>query len=176
MSNVQCPTSRLVIGHSTLDICLSYGEGGIRTPDRGISPYNGLANRRLQPLGHLSKLLVSSKLTATSAGGYSQFGVSQKRPYVPQKRPSGRSIARHLVMRGDRSERGRRAPARPDRLSSPRCFWGRPYGPAELCSTCCRCRSLDRDSPPSWARQANAKTRSRALAPDGNGSHHSRAR
>src|SRR3989475_5837512 len=30
------------------------GEGGIRTPDRGISPYNGLANRRLQPLGHLS--------------------------------------------------------------------------------------------------------------------------
>src|SRR6266487_6238568 len=53
-SNVQCPTSRSVIGHSTLDICLSYGEGGIRTPDRGISPYNGLANRRLQPLGHLS--------------------------------------------------------------------------------------------------------------------------
>ena len=30
------------------------GEGGIRTPDRGVSPYNGLANRRLQPLGHLS--------------------------------------------------------------------------------------------------------------------------
>src|SRR6266516_2145960 len=54
--NVQCPTSRFVIGHSTLDICLSYGEGGIRTPDRGISPYNGLANRRLQPLGHLSPL------------------------------------------------------------------------------------------------------------------------
>src|SRR3989442_3653693 len=33
---------------------VGYGEGGIRTPDRGISPYNGLANRRLQPLGHLS--------------------------------------------------------------------------------------------------------------------------
>ena len=32
----------------------SGGEGGIRTPDRGVSPYNGLANRRLQPLGHLS--------------------------------------------------------------------------------------------------------------------------
>src|SRR6266516_7799435 len=54
--NAQCPTSRLVIGHSTLDVCLSYGEGGIRTPDRGISPYNGLANRRLQPLGHLSNV------------------------------------------------------------------------------------------------------------------------
>src|SRR5271165_3490334 len=32
----------------------SGGEGGIRTPGRGVSPYNGLANRRLQPLGHLS--------------------------------------------------------------------------------------------------------------------------
>jgi hypothetical protein len=31
-----------------------YGEGGIRTLDRALQPYNGLANRRLQPLGHLS--------------------------------------------------------------------------------------------------------------------------
>src|SRR5437879_2458099 len=31
-----------------------YGEGGIRTPDKAFRPYNGLANRRLQPLGHLS--------------------------------------------------------------------------------------------------------------------------
>ena len=30
------------------------GERGIRTPDRALRPYNGLANRRLQPLGHLS--------------------------------------------------------------------------------------------------------------------------
>jgi hypothetical protein len=36
---------------------ISGGEGGIRTPDRGVSPYNGLANRRLQPLGHLSGVL-----------------------------------------------------------------------------------------------------------------------
>ena len=32
----------------------SGGEGGIRTPGRGFSPYNGLANRRIQPLCHLS--------------------------------------------------------------------------------------------------------------------------
>ena len=38
---------------------LAGGEGGIRTPDRGVSPYNGLANRRLQPLGHLSNAFVS---------------------------------------------------------------------------------------------------------------------
>ena len=30
------------------------GERGIRTLDTGFGPYNGLANRRLQPLGHLS--------------------------------------------------------------------------------------------------------------------------
>src|SRR2546428_13879847 len=32
-----------------------HGEGGIRTPDKVLRPYNGLANRRLQPLGHLSR-------------------------------------------------------------------------------------------------------------------------
>src|SRR6185312_9204768 len=37
------------------------GEGGIRTPDRGVSPYNGLANRRLQPLGHLSVQIKNGK-------------------------------------------------------------------------------------------------------------------
>ncbi len=30
------------------------GDGGIRTLDTGLTPYNGLANRRLQPLGHVS--------------------------------------------------------------------------------------------------------------------------
>ena len=59
MSNVQCA---LIILRSTLDI-LQHGEGGIRTPDRGISPYNGLANRRLQPLGHLSHASRTSQLT-----------------------------------------------------------------------------------------------------------------
>jgi hypothetical protein len=37
--------------------CLNGGEKGIRTPDTGLNPYNGLANRRLQPLGHLSASL-----------------------------------------------------------------------------------------------------------------------
>jgi len=31
------------------------GEAGIRTPDTGVNPYDGLANRCLKPLGHLSK-------------------------------------------------------------------------------------------------------------------------
>ena len=33
------------------------GEGGIRTPGTSFSSYNGLANRRLQPLGHLTAAL-----------------------------------------------------------------------------------------------------------------------
>jgi hypothetical protein len=37
-----------------LDNLLDGGAGGIRTLDRALQPYNGLANRRLQPLGHSS--------------------------------------------------------------------------------------------------------------------------
>ena len=33
---------------------LTGGEAGIRTLGRAFGPYNGLANRRLQPLGHLT--------------------------------------------------------------------------------------------------------------------------
>jgi hypothetical protein len=32
------------------------GEAGIRTLGTGVSPYNGLANRRIRPLCHLSGL------------------------------------------------------------------------------------------------------------------------
>lgn len=34
--------------------CEDGGDRGIRTLDRALQPYNGLANRRLQPLGHIS--------------------------------------------------------------------------------------------------------------------------
>jgi hypothetical protein len=36
------------------DLAKVGGEAGIRTLGRGLSPYNGLANRRLRPLGHLT--------------------------------------------------------------------------------------------------------------------------
>jgi hypothetical protein len=36
-------------------IGIAGGDGGIRTLDRALQPYNGLANRRLQPLGHISR-------------------------------------------------------------------------------------------------------------------------
>src|SRR5450755_2922093 len=47
----------------------SGGEGGIRTPGTGVSPYNGLANRRLQPLGHLSGKFGGTNLVIVAADG-----------------------------------------------------------------------------------------------------------
>ena len=38
------------------------GEGGIRTLGTGVSPYNGLANRRIRPLCHLSGVVRSYSL------------------------------------------------------------------------------------------------------------------
>ena len=39
------------------------GDAGIRTLDRALQPYNGLANRRLQPLGHVSGSLAQAEPT-----------------------------------------------------------------------------------------------------------------
>src|SRR5713101_6673608 len=46
-----------MVGEPSEALAKDGGEGGIRTPGRGFGPYNGLANRRLQPLGHLSAAL-----------------------------------------------------------------------------------------------------------------------
>jgi hypothetical protein len=45
---------------SSLDT--SNGEAGIRTRGKGLYPYDGLANRCLKPLGHLSKLFIYNDL------------------------------------------------------------------------------------------------------------------
>jgi hypothetical protein len=47
---------RTIIGEGAAFAVLFWigGAGGIRTLDRALQPYNGLANRRLQPLGHSS--------------------------------------------------------------------------------------------------------------------------
>src|SRR5436305_174762 len=71
-----------------------HAEGGIRTPDRGISPYNGLANRRLQPLGHLSNCLCYLKFCrhpspSTAPFGYSPGYVTQGSGAAPDKHANG---------------------------------------------------------------------------------------
>ena len=55
------------------------GAGGIRTLDRALQPYNGLANRRLQPLGHSSGTLdmpdaVTSRKRGFQAGDFKALG------------------------------------------------------------------------------------------------------
>jgi hypothetical protein len=56
MSSSENPSQRSLIERRELEREdeESGGEGGIRTPGRGFGPYNGLANRRIQPLCHLS--------------------------------------------------------------------------------------------------------------------------
>src|ERR1700727_2424820 len=49
----------------TAGLRTSGGEGGIRTLGTGVSPYNGLANRRIRPLCHLSDF-VYNKLPTSS--------------------------------------------------------------------------------------------------------------
>ena len=49
-------TSKICLRYKQLDRCAG-GAGGIRTLDRALQPYNGLANRRLQPLGHSSVVM-----------------------------------------------------------------------------------------------------------------------
>ena len=44
------------------------GEAGIRTLGRVLKPYNGLANRRLKPLGHLTVTRTLSIREALSCG------------------------------------------------------------------------------------------------------------
>ncbi len=46
------------------------GEGGIRTHGTGMTPYNGLANRRFQPLSHLSKMFLRPIVFANTQAKY----------------------------------------------------------------------------------------------------------
>src|SRR5713226_2168975 len=59
------------------------GAGGIRTLDRALQPYNGLANRRLQPLGHISGCHAYARRVGTSQA-----------PATAQGSRSGRFLAR----------------------------------------------------------------------------------
>jgi hypothetical protein len=64
----------------------SGGAGGIRTLDRALQPYNGLANRRLQPLGHSS---VGADMPDT--------GASRKRQIAGRRIPAGLMTSRPLI-------------------------------------------------------------------------------
>src|SRR6516165_5248022 len=67
------------------------GEGGIRTPDRAVKPYNGLANRRLQPLGHLSADTATLIVSAHHGFRAVRFGFGRRRSILIKNagRPRG---------------------------------------------------------------------------------------
>src|SRR5208337_5697183 len=59
------------------------GEGGIRTPGTGFSPYNGLANRRLQPLGHLSGVYFQQLTTEPSDAPVVKWWLDRREGWKP---------------------------------------------------------------------------------------------
>src|ERR1043165_96489 len=75
------------------------GEGGIRTRDTTFGSYNGLANRRLQPLGHLSGgecfgELKSSRGARGKQTGFSLYSPAHDRPAQSARiRGPGRAFA-----------------------------------------------------------------------------------
>src|ERR1700733_2818822 len=94
------------------------GDGGIRTLDRALQPYNGLANRRLQPLGHISALRRDALADMPDAAAYCNTRAEPRpRPgscgpefCAPPRRWRGRRFADHE--RGARFlSRRRSAPA-----------------------------------------------------------------
>src|SRR5436309_9730805 len=77
-----------------------HGEGGIRTPDRGISPYNGLANRRLQPLGHLSPPAAEVSSEPTSPARPVEHKSASLTPHTCHGRATQMSSPRYAPRRG----------------------------------------------------------------------------
>src|SRR6266571_6163133 len=73
------------------DLDSTGGEGGIRTPGRGFSPYNGLANRRIQPLCHLS-----ADGPAKESAEWAEYNIKQRRKegicFWPEMQPSSPTI------------------------------------------------------------------------------------
>ena len=66
------------------------GDGGIRTLDRALQPYNGLANRRLQPLGHISEAPAGSPF-GPMALCMSRSVFARPRPTIRPSRPPAES-------------------------------------------------------------------------------------
>src|SRR5690349_16706038 len=61
MATTSARSRRTIYGDSLEGQFGNGGEGGIRTPGRGLSPYDGLANRCFRPLSHLSAKMPSQK-------------------------------------------------------------------------------------------------------------------
>src|ERR1700741_40927 len=75
------------------------GDGGIRTLDRALQPYNGLANRRLQPLGHSS---VAPDMPERSLSWQATQTAKKRRenpPVFQLRRPASGGHRHHCTLR-----------------------------------------------------------------------------
>ena len=104
------------------------GEGGIRTPDRGISPYNRLAICPVRPLQHLSAVAahcvggLAGALAARSDHVATDPPVVARRDYHeprPVRAATGSVGRRGALRRCGRSPGGRRRPCPCTRRASP---------------------------------------------------------
>jgi hypothetical protein len=84
------------------------GAGGIRTLDRALQPYNGLANRRLQPLGHSS---IRADMPDTRASRKRQIQITPK-PFTGPIRGAGAPRSARAIPNLTVAGRFRRALAR----------------------------------------------------------------
>src|SRR3954471_2953584 len=94
------PTWRYPVGDGAKRTrAVMHGGGGIRTPDRVLRPYNGLANRRLQPLGHLSNyagLELSDTREAVEAGALAGRGLWNARRLSTDELPLSTTPHEHI--------------------------------------------------------------------------------
>ena len=102
------------------------GDGGIRTLDRALQPYNGLANRRLQPLGHISaaapgaaaEICPTAPAIARAAAACAQSAdarttmAEENLPSTPGKRNAGPGDRRRLAIDNQSPKRRRVAAPR----------------------------------------------------------------
>src|SRR6266550_8105411 len=72
------------------------GAGGIRTLDTALQPYNGLANRRLQPLGHSTIRTSAALLTE----GLCWLLLKERQPYSPAREGRPFALDRSLAQGG----------------------------------------------------------------------------
>src|SRR5580658_954657 len=82
-------------GTISLQSRLRGGEGGIRTLGTGVSPYNGLANRRIRPLCHLSAF-VYNKLPTSSIPPHPTFAkmlLKERHPWLATKKGISLSVS-----------------------------------------------------------------------------------
>jgi hypothetical protein len=84
------------------------GEAGIRTLGRAFGPYNGLANRRLQPLGHLTanckytarkhlpdRTFLTLPTTGFQTAAFIEFDRKKGAHFAVRDEPSGHTRGRH---------------------------------------------------------------------------------